>query len=149
MGSRIQSVGPDDGPTPATERTQTSGQPTNDTTAPNSTASWSGSRTSSVTSSQRRPRTLRDPTADKLKYYAEDKEMQAVLNTAKHHYRCFLLTKDVFPSVTDQQVEADKAYMLAGGTQTTTSRESVSALSVHLSRADLFPLQPRNPRSSW
>ena len=115
MGSRIQSVGPDDGPTPTTERTQTSGQPTNDTTAPNSTASGSGSRTSSVTSSQRHPRTLRDPTADKLKYYAEDKEMQAVLNTAKHHYRCFLLTKDAFPSVADQQVEADKAYMLAGG----------------------------------
>ena len=83
-----------------------------------SSGSGSGSRPSSVLSfgsGTRRPRTYRDPTPDKIKYYARDGEMQAILSTAKHFYRCWLLAQNAFPSPAMQADVADKCYVESGG----------------------------------
>ena len=77
-------------------------------------SSASGSGLSSG-SGGRRPRTYRDPTPTKLKYYARDGEMQTILNTAKHHYRLSLLTMNAFPRAAQQQTEANQAYRMSGG----------------------------------
>ena len=81
-------------------------------------SSAAGSRQSSTLSlgsGTRRPRSYREPAPDKLKYYAKDGEMQAILSTAKHYYRCWLLTKHAFPSLSVQADVAAKVYTDSGG----------------------------------
>ena len=73
------------------------------------------SSTLSLGSGTRRPRTYRDPTPDKYRFYAKDLEMQAILSTAKHYYRCWLLTKHAFPDVSVQVDVAAKVYAESGG----------------------------------
>ena len=41
--------------------------------------------------------------------------MQAILSTAKHYYRCWLLTKHAFPSLSVQADVAAKVYAESGG----------------------------------